>query len=83
MILTFDEFVLEKFEINQIKIDDLLTICHPRSKRELKKIIKKRIESFKYVCDLNDIDVSDIINISDLFKIQNLMETYLNGMFLK
>ena len=39
----------------------------PKTKQELKAIIKKRIEKEGNVVDLNDIDVSKITDMSDLF----------------
>ena len=41
--------------------------CQPKTKKELKEIIKDRIEKEGPNCDLNDIDVSQITNMSDLF----------------
>ena len=41
--------------------------CKPRTKRELQEIIIKRIEEDGNDCDLNDIDVSDITDMSYLF----------------
>ncbi len=40
----------------------------PANKEELKKIIENRIQTEGPECDLNDIDVSDITDMSDLFK---------------
>src|SRR5574344_420907 len=41
--------------------------CQPKTRDELKKIIKDRISKEGPNCDLNDIDVSQITNMSDLF----------------
>ena len=41
--------------------------CHPKTKDELKKIIIERIKTDGPECDLNDIDVSDITDMSYLF----------------
>ena len=41
--------------------------CQPKTKDELKKIIKDRISKEGYECDLNDIDVSLIEDMSYLF----------------
>ena len=41
--------------------------CHPKTKDELQKIIIKRIKTDGDECDLNDIDVSNITNMSFLF----------------
>ena len=40
----------------------------PANKEELKKIIENRIQTEGPKCDLNDIDVSDITDMSELFK---------------
>ena len=40
----------------------------PKSKKELKEIIKKRIEYEGNEVDLNDIDTSNITDMSGLFK---------------
>ena len=40
----------------------------PKTKEELIKIIDKRIQSEGDKCDLNDIDVSEITSMQDLFK---------------
>ena len=41
--------------------------CQPKTKIELKQIIEDRISKFGYECDLNDIDVSLIEDMSYLF----------------
>ena len=40
--------------------------CHPKTKDELRSIIKSRIDKDGYECDLNDIDVSLITCMSSL-----------------
>ena len=55
-----------------IKIGNNLTkfftySCRPADKKELKKIIEERISKEGPECDLNDIDVSLIANMSNLF----------------
>ena len=45
--------------------------CHPKTKYELYKIIIQRIEEDGLDCDLNDIDVSDITDMSGLFNANN------------
>ena len=41
--------------------------CQPKTKDELKKIIIQRIKEDGLECDLNDIDVSQITNMGNLF----------------
>ena len=41
--------------------------CQPKDKYELRKIILRRIEDEDHECDLNDIDVSKITDMSWLF----------------
>ena len=41
--------------------------CQPKTKEELKEIIKNRISTQGTECDLNDIDVSLITDMSYLF----------------
>ena len=67
-------------------------MCKPTNKEELKKIIENRIQTEGPECNLNDIDVSDITDMSDLFNrsefdgdisewdVSNV--TNMNGMFL-
>ena len=40
---------------------------HPKTREELRKIIKSRIDKEFYWCDLNDIDTSLITDMSSLF----------------
>ena len=69
-ILNLNQFN-EKLKVNQISLSDLKDIdvysYHPKDKDELKQIIEERIENEGLKCDLNDIDVSNIINMSELF----------------
>ena len=46
-------------------------IYHPKTKDELRKIIKQKIEYEGNECDLNDIDTSNITDMSNLFAYTN------------
>ena len=59
-----DEFILEKLKIS--KIDKY--IYHPESKEELIDLIIKEIETKGPNCSLNHIDVSNITDMSYLFR---------------
>ena len=62
---TLKEIIQEKLKISsKSKINQYE--YHPKDKDELKKIIEKRIDKNKDA-DLNDIDVSDITDMSNLF----------------
>ena len=71
-ILSLNQFN-EKIKANQISLSDLKDVdvdfynYHPKTKDELELTIKERIENEGLKCDLNDIDVSNIINMSKLF----------------
>src|SRR5574343_263116 len=71
-ILSLNQFN-EKIKANQISLSDLKDVdvdvynYHPKDKDELKQIIEERIENEGPECDLNDIDVSNIINMSYMF----------------
>ena len=41
---------------------------HPKTKEELRNLIKQRIKEEGYEVDLNDIDVSEITDMSYLFR---------------
>ena len=60
------QFILEKILIN--KNSKIVYNYHPETKDELKDIIKQKIELEGNECDLNDIDTSNITDMSDLFK---------------
>ena len=55
-------YIQEKLIIKKNKFN-----YFPKTKEELKNIIKKRIKSEGNECNLNDIDVSKIKNMSELF----------------
>ena len=58
-----EEFITEKLKISKIK-----TKYHPNSKEELVDLIIKEIETNGPECSLNHIDVSNITDMSHLFK---------------
>ena len=72
-VLDLDNFIDEKIKIVPIsdkdfnKIPDDLYRYHPKNKKELLSIIKKRIKNEGNECDLNDIDTSKITDMSYLF----------------
>src|SRR5574343_1062454 len=71
-ILSLNQFN-EKIKANQISLSDLKYVdvdfynYHPKDKDELKQIIEERIEYEGSECDLNDIDVSNITDMSNMF----------------
>ena len=69
-ILSLNQFN-EKIKANQISLSDLKDVdfynYHPKTKDELELTIKERIENEGPECDLNDIDVSNITDMSDMF----------------
>ena len=62
---TLQHYITEKILIN--KNSKITYNYHPKTKDELKDIIKRRIESEGNECDLNDIDTSKITDMSNLF----------------
>ena len=62
---TLQNYITEKILIN--KNSKMPYNYHPKTKDELKDIINKRIESEGNECDLNDIDTSNITDMSNLF----------------
>ena len=59
-------YIKEKLVIKKSKRIDYKYF--PETKKELKKIIKKRIKSEGNECDLNDINTSNIADMSWLFE---------------
>ena len=62
---TLQQFITEKILIN--KNSKIEYIYHPKTKDELEDIIKQKIKSEGNECDLNDIDTSNITDMSYLF----------------
>src|SRR5574343_579101 len=71
-ILNLNQFN-EKIKANQISLSDLKDVdvdfynYYPKIKDELELTIKERIENEGPECDLNDIDVSNITDMSYMF----------------
>ena len=57
-------YIIEKLKINK---DSNKYHYHPKDKDELRSLIKELLEKRGKDADLNDIDVSDITDMSDLF----------------
>ena len=62
---TLQHYITEKILIN--KNSKLAYNYYPKTKEELKDIINQKIESRGNECDLNDIDTSNITDMSNLF----------------
>ena len=62
---TLQHYITEKILIN--KNSKIPYNYHPKTKDELENIIKQRIESEGNECNLNDIDTSNITDMSYLF----------------
>ena len=62
---TLQYYITEKILIN--KNSKIPYNYHPKTTDKLKDIIDKRIKSEGYECDLNDIDTSNITDMSNLF----------------
>ena len=63
---SLQNYITEKILIN--KNSKIAYNYHPETKDELKDIIDQRIESDGNECDLNDIDTSNITDMSNLFE---------------
>ena len=62
---SLQNYITEKILIN--KNSKIGYIYRPKTKDELEDIIKQKIESEGNECDLNDIDTSNITDMSKLF----------------
>ena len=62
---TLQNYITEKILIN--KNSKIVYNYYPKTKNELKDIINQKIESEGNDCNLNDIDTSNIIDMSYLF----------------
>ena len=65
---TLQCYITEKILINKNSKISYKYNYHSKTKDELKDIIKRRIESEGNECDLNDIDTSNITDMSKLFE---------------
>ena len=63
---TLQNYITEKILIN--KNSKIVYNYHPKTRDELEDIIKQKIESEGNECDLNDIDTSNITDMSHLFE---------------
>ena len=76
-ILNLDKFN-EKMKIVPLSDDEFNGIPndlyrhHPETKEELRSIIKERMKKEGNECNLNDIDISKITDMSNLFSKYNL-----------
>lgn len=62
---SLSEYIYEGFKLNKNYKNPYN--YHPKNKKELKDIIKKLIDERGFDADLNDIDTSEIIDMSQLF----------------
>ena len=58
-------YIIEKLKINK---DSIKYHYYPTNKKELRSLIQKLLEERGNDADLNDIDVSDVTDMSNLFK---------------
>ena len=63
---TLQHYITEKILIN--KNSKIIYNYYPKTKDELEDIIKQKIESEGNKCNLNDIDTSNITDMSNLFE---------------
>ena len=73
---SLSQYILEKLHINK---DIDIYHYHPKDKKELKSLIDKLIEERGLEANLNDIDVSNITDMSYLFNVFNSNIHSFNG----
>ena len=61
-------YIIEAIKIGKSASNISVYTCQPKDKKELIEIIDERIKSEGPNCDLNDIDVSNITDMSNLFE---------------
>ena len=71
---SINNYISEKLVINR-NINKIHYNYFPKTKEELQDIIEQRIKEEGNECDLNDIDVSEITDMSYLF----IMQSNFNG----
>ena len=84
LVIFYSNSIFFKRRQNMIKIGKSISdvsfySCQPKTKEELKKIIKERIDKEGPKCDLNDIDVSLIDDMSYMFVWSCFMDISQNG----
>ena len=84
-ILGTNEYINEKLNIRPVtrtRLSGLVIYTHhPSTVTELADIIEERINEKGYRCNLNDIDVSAITNMSDLFRMSDNLKLFRNYPF--
>ena len=65
MMNNLSTYIIEKLKINK---DSIKYHYYPTNKKELRSLIQKLLEERGNDTDLNDIDVSDVTDMSNLFK---------------
>jgi surface protein len=73
-----NQYITEKFKINSDTVSkNLKNVCNPKNKEELQEILFEIIDDDPNA-DLNDIDVSEITDMSYLFAHKNLVNKIKN-----
>ena len=67
----FIVYIDEKLKITKDVLKQYKYSYHPKTKDELKKLVEQLIEKRGNEADLNDIDTSEITDMSELFKKSN------------